>query len=92
MHENGIPYLYSDINNAPTFDNLDGTANVDENSASGTSVFQVSATDVDAGQTLIYSASYNPGWASVYFTINANSKYDWVLRNVTQVFYKVVCV
>ncbi|MCC6503924.1 MAG: tandem-95 repeat protein [Aquimonas sp.] len=55
------------INDAPIAD--DGSANIEENSANGTSVTTVVASDVDAGQTLSYAIT--AGNAAGKFAINA---------------------
>ncbi|XP_021355490.1 cadherin-23-like isoform X2 [Mizuhopecten yessoensis] len=61
----------SGINNAPTIDNLPGTASVAENTAAATSIFQVSTTEPDAGQTLTYTAFSTPGSVMSYLSLNS---------------------
>jgi hypothetical protein len=56
----------SDVNNAPVFTNVNGqSVSVDENEALGKSLYQMSATDADSGDTLTY-----------YMTINDQEGYD----------------
>ncbi|XP_033727558.1 cadherin-23-like [Pecten maximus] len=63
----------TDINTAPTIDNLPATTSVAENTAAGTSIFQVTATESDAGQTLTYTAFSNPGSAMSYLSLDSST-------------------
>lgn len=65
------------INTAPVITNLPlaSPISVPENSALSASVFQVSVSDVNTGDTHTYSASYNPGLGSTLFSFNTASEY-----------------
>lgn len=60
------------INTAPVITNLPlaSPISIPENSALSSSVFQVSVSDVNTGDTHTYSASYNPGLGSTLFSFN----------------------
>ena len=85
--KDNVFFKFLDINNAPTMTNLPLVSSqlVEENAALGSSVFQVSISDADSGQTHTYSATFSPGWASTYFTIGASGK----LFNTTLIFHRV---
>lgn len=64
------------INTAPTITNLplSSALSVPENGGLSASVYQVSVTDVDVGQTHTFYASYSPSTGSSLFSINPTSK------------------
>lgn len=68
--------MFLGINTAPTITNLplSSALSVPENGGLSASVYQVSVTDVDAGQTHTFYASYNPSTGSSLFTMNPTSK------------------
>lgn len=70
-----LTVIISGINTAPTITNLPLTSalSVPENGGLSASVYQVSVTDVDAGQTHTFYASYNPSTGSSLFTMNPTS-------------------
>lgn len=77
----GLLQIYFDyhtgINTSPVITNLPlaSPISIPENSALSASVFQVSVSDVNAGDTHTYTASYNPGLGSTLFSFNAASEY-----------------
>ncbi|XP_056008142.1 cadherin-23-like [Ostrea edulis] len=67
-----LTVIISGINTAPIITNLPlaSPISVSENSALSLSVFQVSISDVNAGDNHVYSASYNPSLGSTLFSLN----------------------
>lgn len=76
--EEGIVHLnyVLGINTAPTITNLplSSALSVPENGGLSASVYQVSVTDVDVGQTHTFYASYSPSTGSSLFSMNPTSK------------------
>nr|XP_022309583.1 protocadherin Fat 4-like [Crassostrea virginica] len=70
-----LTVIISGINTAPVITNLpiSSPISVPENSALSASVFQVSVSDVNTGDTHTYSASYNPSLGSSLFSFNTAS-------------------
>lgn len=69
--------LHTDINDKPQFSNVHGSLGVfgvEENSPVSTTVYVLSATDIDASDTLSYSWSSAPTSGLSYFTLVAGSK------------------
>jgi hypothetical protein len=69
--------LLADINDRPQFSNVHGSLGVfgvEENSPVSTTVYVLSATDIDASDTLSYSWSSSPTSGLSYFTLVASSK------------------
>ena len=70
------------VNDPPVFSNQPTAATINENSAGGTAVATVTATDVDTGDTLTYSldaasdAVFNIGSSSGAITVQANATLD----------------
>ncbi|XP_052706933.1 protocadherin Fat 4-like [Crassostrea angulata] len=67
-----LTVIISGINTAPTITNLplSSALSVPENGGLSASVYQVSVTDVDVGQTHTFYASYSPSTGSSLFSMN----------------------
>ena len=68
---------FADVNDKPQFSNVHGSLGVfgvEENTPIGTTVYVVSATDIDPGDTLTYSWSSSPTAGLSFFELGASSK------------------
>lgn len=65
------------INDKPQFSNVHGSSGVfgvEENSPVGTTLYVVSATDIDAGDTLSFSWTSSPTLGLSFFNLESSSK------------------
>lgn len=73
----GFLLRFVDINDRPQFSNVDGSLGVFgvvENSPVGTTLYVVSATDIDAGDTLSFSWTSSPTLGLSFFDLESTSK------------------
>lgn len=68
-------FIFSDLNNVPTFTNLPATISQNEDTASGTVLYTLTSFDADAGATLSYTMTVNPPAYAGLFTFATNSEF-----------------
>ncbi|KAK3085049.1 hypothetical protein FSP39_023491 [Pinctada imbricata] len=68
-----LTVVVSDINSDPEITNLPLSSSiaVSENTALGTSIYQITAYDANVNDNLVYSATYTPSSSSGYFTLDS---------------------
>ena len=77
-----------DINDEPQFANVHTALKylgVEENTATGTSVFKIYSTDLDPGDTTQYTWNSNPSTGTSYFSLDASSMF--LVQNINDIMW-----